>query len=89
MIIDGKSFSFPNVFKIIFENLIPNMEWIMAKSNGNIKNMAICLNRALFSIFSSVPNFLSILNLSLLSLDSDNSFNASIAALDIKKIIPR
>ena len=65
------------------------MEWIIANNNGNKKNTPIWLNKALFIIFSSVPIFLNILNLSLLSVLSDNSFKASMAALDIKKIIPR
>ena len=62
---------------------------MIAKIRGIIKNIPICLNKALLISFSSQPSFLSILNLFLLSLDSDNSFNAKIAALDIKKIIPR
>lgn len=39
--------------------------------------------------FSSVPNLLNIINLSLLSVDFDNSFKANITALDIKNIIPK
>ena len=60
-----------------------------ALASGNIKNIPICLNRALFRSFSSTPIFLNILYFSVLSLDSDNSLRASIAAQDIKKIIPR
>ena len=62
---------------------------MMASNKGIAKKMAICLKRAFLIIFSSAPNFLIILNLSLLSLLSDNSFKAKMAALDIKKIIPK
>ena len=61
----------------------------MAITKGTKKNIAICLNKALLINFSSVPIFLNILNLSLFSVASLNSFKASIAALLIKKIIPR
>ena len=54
-----------------------------------MKNISICLNKALFKSFSSTPIFLSISNLIKLSLDSESSFNASIAAHEIKKIIPK
>ena len=53
-----------------------------------MKNINICLNNALLIIFSSTPIFLSILNFSTLSLDSDNSLSARIAAQEIKNKIP-
>ena len=61
----------------------------MATKSGNIKNIPICLNNALLIISSSTPILLSILNFSTLSLDSDNSLRAKIAAQEIKKVIPK
>ena len=61
----------------------------MAISKGNTKNIPICLSSALLIILSSAPSFLSIIYLSLLSLDSDNSFNAITAVELIMNIIPR
>ena len=54
-----------------------------------MKKIPICLNRVLLIIFSSTPIFLNILNFSALSLDSDNSFKAKMAAHDIKNIMPK
>ena len=62
---------------------------MLAKISGNMKNIPICLNKALLIIASSTPILLNILNFSTLSLDSDNSFRARIAAHDIKNMIPR
>ena len=89
IMMDGSNSLFPNTSKNFTANIIPNIECIIASIIGNRKNIPICVNNALFISFSSVPIFLNIINLSLLSLDSDNSFNASIAALDIKNIIPK
>ena len=81
--------SFPNVSNKNTQNLIPKIEWMMAMINGNKKKIATCLNRALFSCFSLAPILRNIEYLVMLSVLSDNSFKASKAALDIKKIIPR
>ena len=70
-------------------NCIPNMEWIIAKTSGSMKNIAICLNKAWFIIFSSQPIFLKIIYLCLLSELSVSCFNARIAQLAIRKIIPK
>ena len=85
---DGKRFSSPNDCKKNLQNSMPNIEWITAKIRGAIKKSEICVNNALFNILSSVPIFLNIIYLSLLSALSLNSFNARIAALDIKNITP-
>ena len=89
IIIDGNSPVRPIDRSIVLQNFIPTIECMIAMKSGNPKNSPICLNNALFSIFSSAPSFLSITYLSLLSVDSDNSFKASIAALEIRNIIPR
>ena len=75
--------------KIVFATCIPNIECIIAKANGIIKNIPICLNNALFITFSSVPIFLKISYLWILSELYESSFNESIAAPDIKNIIPK
>ena len=62
---------------------------MIASTSGNPKNIAICLNNALFIIFSSQPIFLKIVYLCLLSELSVSCFNAKIATLAIKKIIPK
>ena len=54
-----------------------------------MKNISVCLNKAMLISFSSAPICLNILYLFLSSIQSDNSFNARIADEDIKKIIPR
>lgn len=69
--------------------MIPKMEWMMASSNGNKKNIAIVLNKAPLIIRSSVPSLRNIWYLTLLSLLSDNSRSARMAAQEIKNIIPR
>ena len=44
-IIDGnKSSDFASPAIIVMANCIPNIEWIIAKINGNPKNIAIWLN---------------------------------------------
>ena len=70
-------------------NCIPNIECTIATTSGNIKNIAICLNNALFIIFSSQPIFLKILYLCLLSELSVSCFKANIAELAIKNVIPK
>ena len=62
---------------------------MIAIISGKIKNIAICLNRALFNCLSVAPILLSIVYLVILSALSDSSFNASKAALEIKKMIPK
>lgn len=62
---------------------------MIASINGNKKNIPICLNNALLIVFSSVPIFLKMSYLSLLSLLSYNSFKANIAPLEIKNTIPK
>ena len=62
---------------------------MIASTSGNRKNIPICLKSALFNSCSSTPILLSILNFSALSLDSDNSFNAKMAAQEIQKILPK
>ena len=42
----NNSFGDANVASIDNTNLIPNIECIIAKTNGNMKNMNICLNKA-------------------------------------------
>ena len=63
--------------------------WIIARSKGIIKNINVCLNKALFISFSSVPICLNILYLFLSSIESDNDFKARIADEEIKNIIPK
>ena len=79
----------PVIINILLQKIIPKIEWMIARANGNRKNTPICLNKALLIIISLVPIFLKIVNFILLSLDSDNSFKARIAAQDIRKTIPR
>ena len=89
IIIDGNKPLVPKDSKINVQNFIPNIAWIIASNNGVIKNIAISLNKALLIIFSSVPRLRRILKRFLLSLLSLNSFKAKMAALDIRKIMPR
>ena len=60
-IIDGnKSFGDITSDSILSPNFIPNIECIMANISGTIKNIPICLNKALLIIVSSHPIFLKI-----------------------------
>ena len=89
-IIEGSSSSGDaNAASIDNINLIPNIECMIAKAKGIIKNINICLNRALFIIFSSQPIFRSIVYLCLLSELSVSCFNAKIAELAIKNTMPK
>ena len=80
--------SIPKLFKINVQNFSPNIVWTIAKDNGIIKKIKVCLKRALFILCSSAPICLNILYLFLSSKQSDNSFKARIAEDEIKNIIP-
>ena len=89
IIIDGSIPSLPKAESIMFAHLIPNIEWTIASNSGTKKKIPICLNSERLINFSSAPILRKIVYLSLLSELSANSFNAKIAAEDIRKIIPK
>lgn len=68
---------------------MPNIECIIARTSGNMKNIAICLNKVLLIICSSQPIFLKIIYLCLLSELSVSCLSAKMAQLTIRKITPK
>ena len=80
---------FPNVSRIFKAKRIPNIECIIASNNGVIKKINISLNNDFRINLSSAPMRLKMIYQLRLSLASLKFFNASIAALDIKKTTPK
>ena len=80
---------FPNISRIFKAKRIPNIECIIASNNGVIKKINISLNNDFRINLSSAPMRLKMIYLLRLSLASLKFFNASIAALDIKKTTPK
>ena len=89
MTIDGTNPSAPIKLRIFIANVRPKIEWTIAKKSGAAKNMAIWRKRARLIILSSAPKRLNIIYFSRLSDDSDNYLSAKIAALEMRKMIPR
>ena len=79
----------PIELNINLQNSRPTIVCTIARDNGIIKNINVCLNNTLLTSFSSAPICLNTLYLFLSSIQSDNDFNASIADDDIKNIIPK
>ncbi len=79
----------PIELNINLQNSRPTKVCTIARNNGIIKNINVCLNNTLLTSFSSAPICLNTLYLFLSSIQSDNDFNESIADDDIKNIIPK
>ena len=90
IITDGNNCFFEtNVSNIDKANWIPNIECIIARTSGNIKNITICLNKVLLIICSSQPIFLKIIYLCLLSEFSVSCLSTKMEQLTIRKITPK